>query len=306
MQDNQQGLGNGLDLVGGAAVAGEVRSKMCRSEWAARGKEKGVGGTWVACRPQRALSQRTGLETPRVRAQPSFQICSLLSHFPAPADPRPGGAHILSPTLRTPPSVLPLSAPLLRTGAQVSLHPNGRAGCGAVLGETSQPRTLHPGGHLAPAEGSGQGPAGIRGMGCPAPPARPQLRGSCPLPSRFQTFRPGAPPPPGAAVAVPPSPVPRSVLPRNGGEGTPGLSIGGPGPPTPSLGPVAAPGRADVGAQREARALRPRNQPRLGACPSPAEPGGAGAAGGRTRGRAAGSPEPNPEPESEPEPGGRS
>ncbi|XP_059538660.1 coiled-coil domain-containing protein 86-like [Myotis daubentonii] len=109
-------------------------------------------------------------------------------------------------------------------------------------------------------------------MGCPAPPARLQLSGSCPLPSRFQTFRPGAPPPPGAAVAVPPSPVPRSVLPRNGGEGTPGLSIGGPGPPTPSLGPVAAPGRADVGAQREARALRPRNQPRLGAGPSPAEP----------------------------------
>lgn len=117
-------------------------------------------------------------------------------------------------------------------------------------------------------------------MGCPAPPARPQLSGSCPLPSRFQTFRPGAPPPPGAAAAVPPPPVPRSVLPRNGGEGTPGPSIGGPGPPTPSLGPVAAPGRADVGAQREARALRPRNQPRPGAGPSPAEPGGAGAAGG--------------------------
>lgn len=140
-------------------------------------------------------------------------------------------------------------------------------------------------------------------MGCPAPPARPQLSGSCPLPSRFQTFRSGAPPPPGAAVAIPPSPVPRSVLPRNGGEGTPGLSIGTLGPPTPSLGPVAAPGRADVGAPREARALRPRNQPRPGACPSPAEPGGAGAAGGRTRDRAAGSPEPKPEPE--PEPGGR-
>lgn len=27
MQDSQQGLGNGLDLVGGAAVAGEVRSQ---------------------------------------------------------------------------------------------------------------------------------------------------------------------------------------------------------------------------------------------------------------------------------------
>lgn len=32
------------------------------------------------------------------------------------------------------------------------------------------------------------------------------------MPSRFQTFRPGAPPPPEAAAAVPPFPVPRPVL----------------------------------------------------------------------------------------------
>lgn len=38
MQDSQQGPENGLDLLGGVAVAGEVRS-----EWAARGKGMGVG-----------------------------------------------------------------------------------------------------------------------------------------------------------------------------------------------------------------------------------------------------------------------
>lgn len=43
------------------------------------------------------------------------------------------------------------------------------------------------------------------------------------------------------------------------------------------------------------RALRPRNQPRPGACQSPAEPGWEGAVGGRTSGRAAGYPEPEPE-----------
>lgn len=42
MQGSQQGQGNGLDL-GEAEVAGEVKS-----EWAARGKEMGVGG---AARP---------------------------------------------------------------------------------------------------------------------------------------------------------------------------------------------------------------------------------------------------------------
>lgn len=100
-----------------------------------------------------------------------------------------------------------------------------------------------------------------------------------PFALRFPTFRSGAPPPPGAAAAVPHSRVPRSVLPANGGDGTPGPRTGGPGPPTPSLGPVAAPRLADVGAPLEARILRPRNQPGPGACQSPAETGGAGTGG---------------------------
>lgn len=62
MQGSQPQQGNSLDL-GEAEVAGEVRS-----EWAARGKEMEVGGARWPCRPQRALYQPTGLETPSVRA----------------------------------------------------------------------------------------------------------------------------------------------------------------------------------------------------------------------------------------------
>lgn len=95
MQDSQQGPGNGLDSMGRAAVAGEVRS-----EWVARGKEIRLGESWVARRPQRALSQSTGLETPLVRAQPSCQIC----RPPHPTAPRDAGSwgppHILSLTTK--------------------------------------------------------------------------------------------------------------------------------------------------------------------------------------------------------------
>lgn len=124
--------------------------------------------------------------------------------------------------------------------------------------------------------------------------------------SRFQTFRPGAPPPPGAAAAVPPSPVRRSVLPGLRGDGTPGLRASGPGPPTPSLGPVAAPGRADVGAPREARALRPRNRLRPGGLPEPPRSRARRArSGGALQAGPAGRAEPEPEPEPSPSPGGR-
>lgn len=44
MQDSQQGLGNGLDLVGGAAVAGEVRSKCADPNGQPEGRKKGLGG----------------------------------------------------------------------------------------------------------------------------------------------------------------------------------------------------------------------------------------------------------------------
>lgn len=167
-----------------------------------------------------------------------------------------------------------------------------------MLRETSQFGTLPPGSPFPLAEGSGYSPAGIRVMGVLMSSVTSPAPTQWVLPfalSRFQTFRPGAPPLPRPAAAVPPSRVPWSVLPRNGGDGTPGPCNGGPGPPTPSLGPVATPGRADVGAPREARALRPRNQPRPGACQSPAEPGREGAVGGRTSGQAAGYPEPEPE-----------
>lgn len=117
----------------------------------------------------------------------------------------------------------------------------------------------------------------------PAPTLGPAL---CPRASK-----PSAPedrPLPGPRRPFLPPRVPESVLPGNGSDGTPGPRAGGPGPPTASLGPVAAPGRADVGAPREAGSLRPRNQPRPGACQRPAEPGGAGAVGGTQARRARG------------------
>lgn len=65
-----------------------------------------------------------------------------------------------------------------------------------------------------------------------------------------------------------------------------------------------------MGAPREARALRPRNQPRPGACLSPAGPGGTGTVGGTEGGvGGAGRAGPGsrghtePKPELEPEPG---
>lgn len=166
-----------------------------------------------------------------------------------------------------------------------------------------------PRGSLGPGLGVAGRPCGIPEMGCPAPPARPQLSGSCPLPSRFQTFRPGAPPPPGATAAVPPSPVPRSVPPRKGGEGTPGLSLGGPGPPTPSPSGLSLPrggrmwapgGRPEPSGPGTSPGREPARAPRSRV--------GRARPRGRTRGRAAGRPEPTPEPEPEPEPdpGGRS
>lgn len=111
--------------------------------------------------------------------------------------------------------------------------------------------------------------------------------------------------------SVPP-PVRRSVLRGLGGDGTAGLRAGGPGPPTPSLGPVAAPGRADVGAPREARALRPRNRPRPrrggGDLPEPPRSReGRARLGGALQAGPAGRAEPEPEPEPSPSPsrGGR-
>lgn len=148
----------------------------------------------------------------------------------------------------------------------------GGGGRGALLSETLPHRD-----HFPQRRGR-KSPTGVRGLGAlifGAQIVAPTQR-VLPFAQRFQTFRPGAPPPPGAAAAVPPSRVPRSVLPVNGGDGTPGPRTGGPGPPTPSLGPVAAPGRADVGAPQEALNPPAPEPARAGSLP---EPRGAGRRG---------------------------
>lgn len=121
-------------------------------------------------------------------------------------------------------------------------------------GEGSAQRNLPLGDHFTPAKGSEYGPDRTRKMGSlmsrPRSPAPTQWV----LP--FALTLPNLPP-----QSTAPSwgrggrhslPSPLISPPSNRGDGTLGPYTGSPGPPTPSLGPVATPGRADVGAPREA------------------------------------------------------
>lgn len=111
-----------------------------------------LGGLQV---PEGSLPAHRSRNSP-VRAQPSFQICSLLSHSPAPSDPRPRGcAHPVPTTQDTACGshlCQPLRSPLGHRCLFTLVSVQGR---GAVLRETSLSRTLHPGAHFPPAEGLG-------------------------------------------------------------------------------------------------------------------------------------------------------
>ena len=230
----------------------------------------------MACKSHGSLL----VHRPRIRAQPSCRICRLLS-LPRTNRPQVWGAHILSPTAQDTACGPHLPAPRQHLHSslehrclftQMGEQGWGGGGRGALLSETLPHRD-----HFPQRRGR-KSPTGVRGLGAlifGAQIVAPTQR-VLPFAQRFQTFRPGAPPPPGAAAAVPPSRVPRSVLPVNGGDGTPGPRTGGPGPPTPSLGPVAAPGRADVGAPQEALNPPAPEPARAGSLP---EPRGAGRRG---------------------------
>lgn len=148
MQDSHQGQGNGLDLVGGALKAGEVRMGSLDSQREGNGGE----GSWVACKPQRAVSQSTGLETlGPATAQLSCQICPLLA-LPSTKRPQAWGALILSPTThytaRGP--CLPAPRQHLRSslGHRCLFTLMGEQGWGAVLRESSLSETLPPRDHF--------------------------------------------------------------------------------------------------------------------------------------------------------------
>lgn len=240
------------------------------------------------------------------------------SHSLAPTDPRPGGHTSCPPPLRTQSAVptfphrCPHRSSSLAHRCLFALM--GEQGWGAVLGETSQSQTLPPGDlspHPTPrplpaAEGSDNGPPETRGMGAlmSRAPSRPQLSGSCPLPSRFQTFRPGAPPPPGAAAAVPPS-LPPS---RSAGRSSRGLGVMGRRACAPAARGLQLP-PSGLSLPRGGRMWAPRGRPEpSGPGTSPGR-GPAGAPRSRAgRARSGGALQAGPagraEPEPSPSPGG--
>ena len=160
------GTGNGLDWMGGAPVAGQVRSE--RVAWAAGEKETGVGVLVGLQVPLVSLL----VHRPRIRAQPSCRICRLLS-LPRTNRPQVWGAHILSPTLRTQPAVPIFPRPASTSTAHLSTgvsSPRWVSGVGGAAGGgrcSDKPRCQRPSllGITFPSGGVGEVQPGSAGWG---------------------------------------------------------------------------------------------------------------------------------------------
>lgn len=160
------GTGTGLDWVGGAPVAGQVRSE--RVAWAAGEKEMGVGVLAGLQVPEVFLL----VHRPRIRAQPSCRICRLLS-LPRTNRPQVWGAHILPPTAQDTACGPHLPAPRQHLHSSLKhrclftqMGEQGAGGRGgALLRETSLSETLPPRDHFPQRRGRSKVQPGSAGWG---------------------------------------------------------------------------------------------------------------------------------------------